>query len=427
MTQVLHLSTSDIQGGAARAAYRLHQGLQSVGVHSTMLVQEKRSIDKTVVAPRVRLAQGVAHSKLSFDALPLKLYPQRDRSTLFSPQWLPDRVPAQINRLQPDLINLHWINGGFIQIETLARMNRPLFWTIHDMWAFTGGCHYASTCDRYTQSCGQCPQISSSKDKDLSRWIWRRKAKGWKNLDLTIISPSAWLAQCARSSRLFCDLEIEHIPNGLDTEVYRPIDRQVARNILQLPQDKHLILFGSLQSTQDQRKGFHLLQPALKHISHSQKDHIELLVLGASQPEKDIDVGFKTHYLGTLNDDISLAIAYSAADLFVLPSIEDNLPNTVIEAFACGIPCVTFKLGGFPDMVEHHKTGYLVQPFDIKDLANGIMSLLEHGELRQQLAHNARQKAEREYSLGVQAQRYLEVYERKLYSPASRLSTDSPG
>jgi glycosyltransferase involved in cell wall biosynthesis len=411
---VLLLSTWDMNGGAARATYRLHQGLQVAGVNSTMLVQEKTSFDRTVIAPQVRFSQGIARSKISFDALPLKLYPQRDRSTLFSPQWLPDRVIPQVDKLHPDIVNLHWISGGFIQIETLAKFKRPLVWTIHDMWAFTGGCHYAGTCDRYVKSCGNCPQINSNKDKDLSRWIWQRKARGWKDLDLTIVSPSKWLAQCARSSSLFNHLEIEHIPNGLDTEVYRPIDRTVAREILKLPQDKHLVLFGSLQSTRDKRKGFHLLQSALQQISQTKRGDIELVVLGSSQPENPLNVGLRTHYLGTLNDDVSLAIAYSAADIFVLPSIEDNLPNTIIEAFACGIPCVTFNLGGFPDMIEHQKNGYLARPFNIEDLTDGMLWLLDNDERHQQLSQNARQKAVQEYGLRVQAQRYVELFKRKL-------------
>jgi glycosyltransferase involved in cell wall biosynthesis len=410
---VLHLSAFDISGGAARAAYRLHQGLQESGVNSEMLVQEKYSDDRKVYAPKARLSQCIARSKIVFDAAPLKLYQQRDKA-LFSLQWLPDQTLSTINRRNPTIINLHWLNAGFVQIETLGKLKRPLIWTLHDMWPFTGGCHYSQSCDRYTTSCGNCPQLNGNKDKDLSHWTWQRKARGWKALDLTIVSPSKWLAQCARSSSLFSHLEIEHIPNGLDTEVYRPIDRTMAREILKLPQDKHLVLFGSLQSTRDKRKGFHLLQSALQQISQTNRDDIELMVLGSSQPETSLNIGLRTHCLGTLSDDVSLAIAYSAADIFVLPSTEDNLPNTILEAFACGIPCVTFNLGGFPDMVEHQKNGYLARPFDIKDLTDGILWLLDNNERHQQLSQNARQKAVQEYGLRVQAQRYIELFERKL-------------
>jgi len=228
---VLLLNTSDITGGAARAAYRLHQGLQSIGINSQMLVQDKSSNDQAVAAPKTNLSQNIARTRITFDALPLKLYPQR-RDTTFSPQWLPDTVIPRVAQLNPDVINLHWINSGYIQIETVAKLKRPIVWTLHDMWAFTGGCHYSQDCDRYTSSCGACPQLHSSKDWDLSRWVWQRKAKAWRNLNPTIVALSSWLAKCASSSSLFKDLRVEIIPNGLDTERYSPINRQVARELL---------------------------------------------------------------------------------------------------------------------------------------------------------------------------------------------------
>jgi len=210
---VLLLNTSDITGGAARAAYRLHQGLQSIGINSQMLVQDKSSNDKTVAAPKTNLSESIAKTRITFDALPLKLYPQR-RDAIFSPQWLPDTVIHRVTQLNPDVINLHWINSGYLQIETVAKLKRPIVWTLHDMWAFTGGCHYSQDCDRYTASCGTCPQLHSSKDWDLSRWVWQRKAKAWINLNSTVVAPSSWLAKCASSSSLFKDLRVEVIPNG---------------------------------------------------------------------------------------------------------------------------------------------------------------------------------------------------------------------
>jgi len=408
--KVLQLSTSDIKGGAARAAYRLHQGLQSIDVTSQILVQSKSSNDEAVAAPKTNLSEGIAKIKVTFDHLPLKLYPQRQGGT-FSLQWLPDTVSSKVAQSAPDIINLHWINQGFIQIETLAKLKSPLVWTLHDMWAFTGGCHYSQDCDRYTATCGACPQLCSSKDWDLSRWIWKRKAKAWKNLNLTIVTPSKWLGKCANSSSLFKNLRVEIIPYGLDIEIYRPINRQVARELLKLPQDKQIILFGSLRATGDQRKGFHLLQPALQELSKSGwKDTLELVIFGASQPKHPPEFGFKAHYLGTLSDDLSLAIVYSAADVFVLPSTQDNLPNTVLEAIACGTPCVTFNIGGMPDMIEHQNNGYLAQPYKIEDLAQGIAWVLENKERHQKLSHRAREKVEQEFTLKIQASRYLSLF-----------------
>jgi len=407
---VLLVSTYDIEGGAARAAYRLHQGLQGKGISSKMLVQDKSSNDVTVFAPKTRLDQGIARARLTLDALPLKFYRKRDSST-FSLQWLPDGIVPKITQLEPDVINLHWIGEAFLQAEAIAKFDKPLVWTLHDMWAFTGGCHYNQDCDRYTASCGACPQLGSSKDWDLSRWVWQRKAKTWKDLNLTIVCPSSWLAECARTSSLFKDVPVEVIPYGLDTGKYKPLNRQVARELLHLPQDKQLVLFGALKATSDKRKGFHLLQPALQDLSKSGwQEGLELVIFGSSAPDKPLDLGFKTHYLGTLSDDLSLALVYSAADVFVLPSTQDNLPNTVLEAIACGTPCVAFNIGGMPDMIEHQKNGYLAQPYKIEDLAQGIAWVLENKERHRKLGDRAREKAEQEFTLEIQARRYLSLF-----------------
>jgi hypothetical protein len=196
-----------------------------------MLVQYKSSDDKTVTAPSTRLGEGTARMRVAFDALPLKFYRQRDDTT-FSLQWLPDGIARKVIQSEPDVINLHWTGEAFIGIETIAKFNRPLVWSLHDMWAFTGGCHYSQDCDRYKASCGVCPQLHSSKDWDLSRWVWQRKAKAWKDLNLTIVCPSLWLAECARASSLFKDVRVEVIPYGLDIRMYKPSNQEVARELL---------------------------------------------------------------------------------------------------------------------------------------------------------------------------------------------------
>ena len=280
------------------------------------------------------------------------------------------------------------------------------------MWSFTGGCHYNEDCDKYTANCGACPILGSTKEADLSRQIWQRKHKSWQDLNLTIVTPSRWLGDCAKASSLFGDRRVEVIPYGLDLKTYRPIDRATARNLLKLPQDKQLVLFLSLNATSDRRKGFQLLQPALQQLSQSGwQDKLELMVVGASQPENPPELGFKAHYLGIMRDDLSLALAYSAADVFVAPSIQDNLPNTVLEAIACGTPCVAFKIGGMPDMVEHQANGYLASPFETEDLARGIGWVLEDGDRLQNLSTFAREKAEREFALEIQARRYQTLYQ----------------
>ncbi|MBW4682213.1 MAG: glycosyltransferase family 4 protein [Microcoleus vaginatus WJT46-NPBG5] len=414
----LLLSIYDISGGAARAAYRLHRGLRQMGVNSQMLVQAKQSDDETVIAPQTKRGIGFAMLRPTLDLLPLALYSKRER-TLYSLLWLPDQIASKVAQLDPDVINLHGVWGGFMRIETLPQLSKPIVWTLHDMSAFTGGCHYNRDCIRYQESCGACPQLGSHQDKDLSRWVWQRKAKAWRDLNLTIVTPSHWLAQCAHSSSLLKNARIEVIPYGLDSRQYKPVDKRLARERLNLPQDKHLVLFGASNATSDPRKGFHLLQSALRSLSHSGRgEGIELVIFGASQPSHPADLGFKCHYLGKLNDDISLALVYAAADVFVAPSSEDNLPNTVMESLACGTPCVAFKIGGMPDMIEHQRNGYLAHPFEVDDLAKGILWVLEDKERWIKLCNRAREKTEQEFTQELQANRYSALFTDLISQPA---------
>jgi glycosyltransferase involved in cell wall biosynthesis len=410
--KVLLISTSDIKGGACRATYRLHQGLKSIEVNSQMLVKVKHSDDQTVMGTRdvSGIGQSVNGLRLTLDRLPLKFYSHGNKTT-FSPHWIPNNINSQVFNFAPDIINLHFVSAGYLQIETIAKFNHPIVWTLHDMWSFTGGCHYNQECDRYISSCGACPQLGSERDWDLSRWIWKRKANAWKNISLTIVTPSVWLAKCAKESSLFRDRRVEVIPYGIDLNLYRPINKKVARELLKLPQDKQLILFLSLRATSDKRKGFHLLQPALKQLSQTGwQEKLEIMVVGASQSEKSPELGLKSHYLGTLNDSLTLALAYSAADVFVAPSVQDNLPNTVLEAISCGTPCVAFNIGGMPDMIEHQKNGYLAEPYKIEDLVRGVVWTLENQERYQKLSHRAREKAEQEFALEIQARRYESLF-----------------
>jgi glycosyltransferase involved in cell wall biosynthesis len=404
--RVLHLSTSDIEGGAARSAYRLHQGLQVINIDSQMLVRAKFSSDTAVTAAGSLLTKAGP----LMNEIPLRLAPNR-QATLFSLQWFPDQLNSKVTLLNPDILNLHWIGTGFLRIETLPILKKALVWTLHDMWAFTGGCHYNQDCDRYINSCGNCPQLKSNRDWDLSHWVWQRKANAWKNLNLTIVTPSQWMANCAQSSDLFKKNRVEVIPYGLDTQKYRPIQRQVARELLNLPQNKHLVLFSAL-TPNDPRKGFHLLRQALERLVQTKwRDQVELLILGESSSENLFGECAKTHYMGRLSDDLALALVYSAADIFAAPSMQDNLPNTVLEALACGTPCVAFQVGGLPDMIEHQQNGYLAKPFEPEDFANGITWILENQETYQKLCARAREKIEQEFTLKRQAHRYLSLYD----------------
>lgn len=401
----LILSTFDVNGGAARAAFRLHKGLREMNVDSKMLVQYKSSDDSTVIGPPNKLEKWLNQMRPTLDNLPLNFYPGANGT--FSPQWFPDLIEKKIKKLSPDIINIHW-SCGYVQIESIAKFAKPLVWTFHDMWAFTGGCQYSGDCDRYLNTCGACVQLQSSKEQDLSRWVHNRKAKAWKDLNLTIVTPSVWLANCAKASSLCKNFPVEVIPNGIDIQRYKPINQNTAREWLNLPQNKQLILFGAT-STLDPRKGFNLLKSALKKLSQSGQDNLELVIFGASGPSLKSDLGFKSHNIGNLGDDVSLALLYAAADVFVAPSVQDNLPNTVMEALACGTPCVAFDIGGMPDMIEHQRNGYLAKPFDVESFAAGIGWVLSSDRFLS-LRQRAREKVEKEFSLELQAQRYSKLF-----------------
>jgi len=404
--KVLHLSTSDIDNGGARAAYRLHKGLQSINCDSQMLVRAKFSSDDSVVAERSLLTKlGPLSSRL-----PLRRYPNQN-ATMFASQWFPDRLAARAKQVDPDVVHLHWVCNGFLKIETLPKFAKPLVWTLHDMWPFTGGCDYVRDCSKYQDSCGACPQLGSDRQQDLSRQIWQRKLNAWKHVNLTVVATSQWMANCARSSSLFQNRRIEVIPLGLDIEKYRPIDQRIAQDLLRLPQDKQLVLFGAINATSDKRKGFQLLLSALQCLNQmGWGDRLELVVFGSPEPENPPNLGFKVHYLGRLNDDLSLALAYSAADVMVTPSIQEAFGQTASESLSCGTPVVAFHSTGLQDIVDHQQNGYLATPFEIEDMAKGIAWVLEDQERHQQLRSQAREKSLREFASKVQADRHLSLY-----------------
>ncbi|WP_418791071.1 glycosyltransferase family 4 protein [Phosphitispora sp. TUW77] len=405
---ILHLSTSVI---SQSAAYRLHKGMLNLGLDSKILVAGNSIDDPTVLKPIHKSEKIMNFLRQKIETLPLKFYPERSGFP-FSAAIVPNNVIGHISTLNPSLVHLHWVCGGFLRIESLKQIARPIVWTLHDSWAFTGGCHLPFDCVRYRDGCKKCPVLNSSKEKDISSRVMKRKQKAWKSLNMTIVTPSKWLGECARSSMLFNNNRIETIPNGIDTNIFKPIGRKMARKILSLPLDKKLVLFGAVNSTRDPNKGFRFLQQALKEINcKGLGDKVQIIVFGGLESEKFSDSGLKTTFLGRLHDDISLAVLYSAADVFVAPSIQENLPNTVMEALACGTPCVAFNIGGMPDMIEHQRNGYLARPFEKNDLACGIDWVLGNDSRWQSMSHRAREKVEQEFDIKLIAGRYLKLYQ----------------
>jgi glycosyltransferase involved in cell wall biosynthesis len=405
--KLLIISTADIQGGAAKAAYRLHKSFLAQKIDSQMLVQSKSSDDFTVIAETSKIQKILNKLRPTLDSLPISLYKQRTK-TLFSPSWLPfSNIVNQINEINPDIVHFHWICGGMIKIEDMAKIKAPIVWSLHDMWAFTGGCHYSEECKAYEKECGSCKILESNKENDLSRKIHNRKKKTFNKIDnMTIVGLSKWLSNCAQNSALLKNKKHINLPNLIDTRIFKPFDKEKSRELWSLPQDKILVLFGAMGATSDPRKGFNELTDAMGKLKNND---IEFVVFGSSQPQNIPDLGFKIHYLGSLADDVSLVTLYSAVDVMIVPSLQENLSNVIMESLSCGVPVIGFNVGGNSDMINHKKNGYLVRPFDASDLAYGIEWILNI-ENYDELCHNAREKVIREFDSVVVAKKYIELY-----------------
>ena len=415
---ITHFSTSDIGGGAAIAAHRLHRGLRRVGLDSRMLVAEKHSLDETVqVGARghglpERLRRRIRSEMINRDfaryraTRPAHLdYFSDDRAA--EPK-LPDFLP------KADLYNLHWV-AGFVDYRAFfGRFPRdvPLVWTLHDMNPFTGGCHYTAGCDRFVAGCGACPALGSADNFDLSTAIFRRKRTAYVKLQpekVRIVAPSHWLSQEASRSALFRRFEVTTIPYGLDTEVFRPRTQAVAREVFGIPQGMRIVMFAA-QWLDMHRKGLDLLIAALDGTDIDGK--IGLVSIGSGRPFDAL--GGKYFPLGELKGERLLSFAYSTADVFVSPSREDNLPNVLLEAMACGTPTVAFEVGGMPDIVRPGVTGLLATAEDVRSLRHAIMAILSDDVKREALSRESRRVALREYRLELQAERYRRVYQQLL-------------
>ncbi|WP_341327604.1 glycosyltransferase family 4 protein [Methylotuvimicrobium sp. KM2] len=412
--KIIHLNHSDSQGGAARAAYRIHQALRSIGIDSVMWVNRSQTRNNSVY-----LSQSRWHG--TFIRLRLALSKQLTKSLitgnpiLHSPALFPSKWPELINATDANFVNLHWINFEMLSIEDVSRINKPIVWTLHDMWAFCGAEHYTEDV-RFQEGYSRGNRPTHESGFDLNRWTWSRKLRAWKR-PLHIIAPSQWIADCVKQSVLMHDWPVSVIPNALNTNIWRPIERNIALDLLGLPEVGPVLIFGAIGGGSDFRKGADLLFDALRHL-RGEIPGLQLLVFGENRPKETPDVGFPIHYLGHLHDDLILRIVYSAADALVVPSRQDNLPTTAIEANACGTPVVCFDTCGLPDIVNHQKNGWLAKAFDTEDLANGIRWVLKDTDRRKTLSTQARSDAVKRFSYPVIAKAYQAVYEQVLNKSA---------
>lgn len=406
------VSTHDKLGGAARAAFRLNQGLVESGNESTMYVQQKQSDSQYVIRPISKYNNLQAFIVPRLDPLPLIHYPNRNKRN-FSTGWLSSFDFQKIAN-EIDIFNFHWVGSGFQSISSIANIKKPLILTLHDSWAFTGGCHIPFECNKFLNQCGECNQLGSSIKNDLSHKIWKKKFDLWNNKNIVLVGDGSWVANNAKRSPIFKNHRIEVIHPGLDLKIYKPQNKKFCREILGLSENDKVILFGAYGATEDVNKGFHLLKPALEKLAATLPDitNLKFIVFGASAPkESNLIKGIDTRYVGMLNDDISLSVLYSAADVMIVPSMYESFGQTASESFACGTPVVAFRTSGLKDIIDHKLNGFLAEPFDPVDLADGISWILSDSSRLIQLSKEARKKAIRKFSIEMYVEQYLKIYE----------------
>lgn len=377
----LLVSFSDQVGGGSVAARRLNTALRSIDVPSNLYVRKR-----VTSAAGVYQDTGILHaSRKRIASVADRAYVDAfspSRRGPFSAGMFGVPLSDALRRFRPTLVHFHWAQGGFIQMSTLARLDIPLVWTLHDAWLMTGGCHLPGDCASFLSECARCPITGGVRAFDMANHLFHKKLSTIKRIAdrLLVIAPSEWMAQRARSSTILRDVRVEVIPNAIDTAEFSPIPAPLARQRLALPYDIPIILFGAVNAVNDPNKGFGKLTEALATLAATRREPIHLAMFGTSQLP-DVKLPFRVSNLGILRSPEELSLAYSAADVFVLPSLQENLPYTVIEAMACATPCAAFDVGGVAEIIEHKHTGYLARPASAQDLATGIAWLLDrvHG------------------------------------------------
>ena len=407
---VLLVNTSETTGGAAIACGRILKALRGEGVDARMMVRNLEGGAEGVVQ-----VGSALHRKWSFLRERAAIWAAKgySRDNLFYVDIANSGIDITRSKAfrKADIIHLHWINQGFISLRGLEKIvasGKPIVWTMHDMWPFTGVCHHADNCTRYNAECHDCPLLPKRGFNDLARDVFDRKAAALEKADVTFVGCSKWLAGLCSKSRIAEGHKVVSIPNPIDTSSYAPADKAAVRSRLGLPQDKKLILFCSVKTT-DIRKGMKYFQDCCNILRENSADEIEVLILGKNSELLGSTLALPSHALGYVGGGGSLADFYNAADVFVTPSLQENLPNTIMEALSCGVPCVGFDIGGIPEMIDHLKNGYVARYKSAEDLARGISWVLDEADYST-LCCNAREKAVESYSEAVVARQYIELF-----------------
>ena len=412
--RVLIVNTSEKTGGAAVAANRLLDALNNNGVKAKMLVRDKVSDDITVVGlPQTLWRQW----SFLWERLVVFFHTHFSKNHLFEIDIA--NAGADITRLrefrEADIIHLHWINQGMLSLKGIRKIldsNKAVVWTMHDIWPASSICHYSRGCNYFKSHCHNCQLLPGGGfDNDIAAKVWNAKKRMLANRNIMFVACSKWLEGEAKRSALLVGQNVTNIPNPIDTRVFCPTDKREARMEAGLPLDKRVILFVS-QKVTDKRKGMEFLTVALDRLMARRPETVDdtvVAILGGHAEDVAEQLPLSTFPLGYVSDERRIVSIYNSADLFVLPSLEDNLPNTIMEAMACGVPCVGFKVGGIPEMIDHGRNGYVATPRDADDLAEGMEWCLDPSR-HEELSREAVRKVSMKYSQHSVAMRYIEVY-----------------
>ncbi|MDQ7948074.1 MAG: glycosyltransferase [Pedobacter sp.] len=417
--KIVHLNTYDGNGGAGRACLRLSNALNQIGVQSEVVVYYKFGQDPSITSlSRSLLAKMAAIFNIIAERYLAKIF-VRALKTPFSLQWFGKSIFRHPTLTSADLIHIHWINHGFLSprlLAQLAELEKPIVWTFHDSNAFTGGCHVRYGCEHFHQQCGNCPLLRLSGKNDISHRNWLRKQKAFGELNFHIVAPSTWMGHSVKQSSLLGIRQQSVIPNTIEIDIFKPYVKAEAKRILKIPADHFVIMSGFMPSKNDKHKGTSYLIEALEDLAarpEIPKEKIVLVIFGNKDEKNPITFPFKTIFLGTINKDEHLAKCYAAADAFVTASLEDNLPNTVMESLACATPVIAFTTGGIPDMVRHLSNGYLAKYRSATDLADGIEWIYLH-EDREAVQKEARRTILQHFAPSTIAAQHEELYRRLL-------------
>lgn len=416
--RVLIVNTSERIGGAAIAAARLMEALNNNGVKAKMLVRDKQT-DHVAVIPLDKSWKLAL--KFVWERVCIWKANHFHKHKLFEVDLA--NVGTDITALpefrDADVIHLHWVNQGYLSlqdIERIAQSGKPVVWTMHDMWPFTGICHYSGECSRYQRTCHHCPLLYSGGHKtDISNAVFARKQHLFQQAKFFFVACSQWLEAMARQSSLLAGQPVCNIPNAINTNLFHPMDKVAARRKYNLPLDKKLLLFGSLKIT-DKRKGVDYLIEACRWIQEKYPDlrsDVAIVTMGKAGADTAKLFSFPVYNLDYVSAERDLVDVYNAVDLYVTPSLQDNLPNTIVEAMACGVPCVGFNVGGIPQMIDHLHNGYVAEYKNAQDFANGIHWALVEDDY-DTLSEMAARKAQLTYSESTVAKRYIEVYNKAI-------------